>query len=226
MKVAQIIDSLKIGGAQKLQVTFAQAAKSRDLEILVVALQERETNTVARELANLGAKVITLHADKLLDRDRLDCLQQLLRDERVDVVQTHLTAANIAGLFAAWRTAIPAVATLHTAGIDRRYNGPIRRFSESLMLRLAASQIVAVGKVVADANRVRLFAKRVHVIHNAVDFPPPILYEERRALRAEIMDDASRPLLLSVGRIAPPKGYPDLINAISILRMRHPDIAL
>src|SRR5262245_896817 len=102
MKVAQIIDSLKIGGAQKLQVTFAQAAKSKDLQILVVSLQDSANSSVETELANLGIKVITLHADKVLDRNRLDCLQQLLRDERVDVVQTHLTAANIAGLFAAW----------------------------------------------------------------------------------------------------------------------------
>ena len=91
MRVAQILDSLKVGGAQKLQVTFAQAAaKSGDLDVFVVSLQESDPSPIPDRLRELGAEVMTLPSRKVLDPSRLRFLARWLR-ERARSVQHRST---------------------------------------------------------------------------------------------------------------------------------------
>lgn len=226
MKVAQIIDSLKVGGAQKLQVTLAGAARSYDLEICVVSLSEDRDRALPRELQRLGVDVIEFPGTGVINPFRIRALAALLNAKRVDVIQTHLTSANIAGCAAGWIAGIPTVATLHSAGVDRKLVPLHRRFLESAVLRLAASRVIAVGRIVAEANRKRLLGKQIDVIHNAVATFPLLSEEERRKTRESLIGDPQRPLFISAGRLSRPKAYPDLLIAFQVVHRRYPNAVL
>ena len=226
MRVAQIIDSLKIGGAQKLQLTFAEAARKRSLSVTVLSLREDPDTPIPGELTSLGIPVLYFPSRKLLSPSRLSTLASYLRKEKFDVVQTHLTSANIVGLMVARAAGVPGIATLHSASFDPRHHGPGRKTLESWALRFGASRVVAVGHVVADAHRNRLHGKMIEVIPNAVLPVQSVAGALREQMRKEITGDASRPLLLSVGRLSLPKGYHDLLSAFRLVKQTHPDCAL
>lgn len=226
MRVAQIIDSLKTGGAQKLQVTFARAARSLEIEICVISLNDTVDRTIACELKYLGVEVIEFPAGKVIDPLRVKALAAVLNSRRVNVIQTHLTSANITGCLAGWMAGIPTVATLHSAGVDRKLVPIHRRFLESAVLRTAASRVVAVGRMVAEANRKRMLGKQIDVIHNAVPPLPALSDEERRQIRKTLTGDALVPLFISVGRLSLPKAYPDLLMAFQLVHRSRPDAVL
>ena len=220
MRVAHVIDCLQIGGAEKLLVTFADAAHARGIATTVVSLSNPNNTPIPNQLAALGARVVNLPATRLLDARRMVNLVQLLRRERYDVLNTHLTYANIIGAFAGRLAHIPVVSTLHSAGSDPAHHRLIPRL-ESVALRYGARRVIAVGKVVAHANQARLGKRTIDVIPNAVAVPPCINAPERFAIRKELTEDASRPLLISVGRLNRLKGYADLLDAFALVRQKH-----
>jgi glycosyltransferase involved in cell wall biosynthesis len=226
MRVAQIIDSLKIGGAQKLQLTFAHAARQRNLSLTILSLREDFDTPIPEQLVELGVPALHFPARKLFSPSRMSALASYLRKEKFDVVQTHLTSANIVGPLVARMAGVPAIATLHSASFDPRHHGKGRRALESWALRFGASRVVAVGHVVAGVHKERLGGKPIEVIPNAVLPVEQITDSQREQLRGEISGDSARPLLLSVGRLSLPKGYNDLLSAFDLVRQTYPGCVL
>lgn len=226
MRVLQIIDSLGWGGAERLQVTFAQQAHARGVAQSVISLSLNDGSPHPEQIAALGAEVMTLPSGRLLDPPRIRRIVRFVRCGGFDVIHTHLAFANILGALAGWLTGVPVVATLHSIGTDPRHYHPIRHGLELWALQAGARRVVAVGEVVAEAYRTHLPGKAIRVIPNAVAAPPPLSPHERAAVRVELAGDAFRPLLISVGRLAPPKGFDDLLTAFVSLRRSMPAACL
>jgi glycosyltransferase involved in cell wall biosynthesis len=226
MRVAQIIDSLNWGGAQKMQLTLARAAQGRNIELTVIPLRSAANSSLPEELSHLGVRVAPFPADGLINPVHLWRLAQFLRQERFDAVHTHLTYANIIGTLAAHMAGIPVIASLRTAGYDSNYHNPSRHWLETLMLRYGAKRVMAVGHTVAEIHQERLRGRAIDVIPNSVNIIPALPPTERTALRTKLTGRASYPLLISVGRLSLPKGYPDLLNAFSTVRLQYPNAAL
>jgi glycosyltransferase involved in cell wall biosynthesis len=226
MRIAHIIDLLNWGGAQKLEVTFAAAARARRLDFTVISLRHDANTPIPDELTALGARVVTFPARHLFDPVRIGRIAGFLRRERFDVAQTHLAYANIIGILAGRLAGVPVVATLHSVGFDRRHDHPLKQAIEALAIRFGARRIVAVGAVVAHTHYARLGGRAIDVIQNAVPLPPPLTPTQRSDLRAQLLADVSQPLLISVGRFSPPKGYGDLVAAFAELHHLHPTARL
>ncbi len=226
MRVAHIIDSLNWGGAQKLQVTFAQAAQARGIPWTIINLRHYPNTPIPAELGALGVRVIDCFAPTMLDPQRVAQLTALLRRERFTVVQTHLLYANILGALTGRLSGTPVVATMHSVGFDPRHDHPAKQWLEAQAIRFAAHRIVAVGYLVADVHRARLGNRAIDIMPNAVMLPPPLAPAQRAALRAQIVGDGARPILISVGRFSPPKAYGDLVTAFAELHKTHPAVAL
>ncbi len=226
MRVLQMIDLLRIGGAQKLVETFALHAASYGIQASVLSLHDDPQSPIQQALRDAGVEVFLFPAPHLLDAGRLRALAAHFRARRYDVVQTHLAYANIlGGLVGRW-TGTPVVATLHSVGQDPRFRNPLRRALETCTLRYAARAVVAVGGEVAQAHTDRLGRKRIEVIPNAVPEIPPLSLQERRALRSQLGCTPENVVLIAVGRLAPPKGYPDLLEAFARLHTHAPHARL
>ena len=225
MRVAHVIDTLNVGGAQKLLVTFADAARGTELETTVVSFTRDNNSPLPSQLSALGAKVFHFPASQLFDARRLTELVRLLRRERYDVLNTHLTYANINGIIAGTLARVPVVSTLHSAGKDPAHRRVIPHV-ESVLLRFGARRVIAVGYFVAQANRARLGNRHVDVIPNAVAVPAALSADERLEIRKTLMTDPSRVLLISVGRLNILKGYADLIDAFARIHENFPQTCL
>ena len=151
MRLVAVVDSLGLGGAERLLVTLARHASGADLQLGVLALRDVGSTVVTDGLAAEGVDVryvTTRCRHHLADPFRFVRLAHELSRARPDVVQTHLGTANVLGVAAARLTGLPVVGTLHNV---RLVGGGPRQRSEDAVLR-RADAIVAVGQEVARAT--------------------------------------------------------------------------
>lgn len=226
MRVAQLIDSLTVGGAEKLQVTFMKVALSRGIQPTLITFNSYPEQHYYRELKAMGIEIIEIKGRNLFDPVLFRKLVQTLRDGKFDIIHTHLTYAIILGGIAGWVTGTPVVASIHNLN-SYPYSW---RYLESVSLRYFTNRRIAVGWMVAKTHQeyVKSYSKRfpMDVVQNPVELPAKLSPEERREVRAGITDDPSRLLLVTVGRLGQSKGYDDLLDAIDELRKTHSEILL
>ncbi|RPJ26819.1 MAG: glycosyltransferase [Chloroflexi bacterium] len=221
MRVAMMIDTLRIGGAQKLVTRFVSAVSKRNVESTVISFRDNAAAANLDAIHSAGANLMTFPSRSLLDPGRLMRLIRFLRAGKFDLIHTHLSYANILGCLAGYYAGIPVIATLHSTGHDlQRDSGLVTRLEE-VGLRYFARRIIAVGYTVAAAYQPRLSSRTLDVIPNGVPIPQPISMQVRQSLRHEIAADENCVVLIAVGRFAEAKGYEDMIEAFAILHQRN-----
>ncbi len=225
MRVAHIIDSMAWGGAQKLLVTFAEAAVQRNISVTVITLDSNDRGApFIASLEKLGVKIVTFHAHGLINLPRFLKLFRFLAQERFDVVHTHLNYANILGTLASTFANTPTAATMHN--VQEGVEPKLRKKLEPWILQKLADKIIVVGEQVAKVRQSQFPGKTLHIIPNAVTPIPSLPETERLAIRQELVGDATRPLLISVGRLTQQKGVDDLLTAFAQVCQEHPQAAL
>jgi glycosyltransferase involved in cell wall biosynthesis len=207
-----VITLAEVGGAQSYVMS------------LLPALAERFDVTVAahgggpvRETADaLGLRYVSLrHVRRPINpwRDALGLVElcRVIRLVRPDVVHVSSSKAGVLGRLAAWALRVPVcVFTVHGwafAAADGRasllYRWADRLVSPVTSATICVSELERASGVAARTCA----AERTVVIPNAVDV--------RGALRAS--RQRSRPLLLAVGRLRPPKDFDTLLRALALL---------
>jgi len=225
-RIVQIIDNLGIGGAEKLLVLHAKQAYAYSFGMTVVVLAADFDQTIFDELKKNGVNTVLFPAKHLFSLNRILHLARFLRQGNFDLVCCHLTASNIIGALCGHLAGLPIVTTLHSTRRGSRRFSSVFEVLEIWSMRLFSKRIVAVAYSIADIYQARLRGAPIDVIPNAVSVPEEISNFERTRLRQEITGDAARPIVVSVGRLAPPKGYEDLITAFSLLSSTHPKALL
>lgn len=217
MKVVQIIDSLRVGGAQTLETVFAREMLRRGEQVQVISLHSPETQSpIYQELRQLGVEVCNIPLRSLADLWRTRRIEAELRAGVADIVHTQLNYANIHGTLAAHWAGIPSVASLHNASVHLYSYKPYRIRLETRVLSRYAQRVVACGHTVARVQQPRFKHETLDVIPNPAPDLPEISKEQRRRTRLEFLEDGEGLLLISVGRLIPEKGYADLIEAFAL----------
>ena len=223
MHVAHLIDTLEIGGAQKLLALFADEARTRDLKVTVISLTSKDNNDrIIADLKSLGVHIIVLSIYKFYDPTAIPKLINVLRREKINILQTHLRHSNILGVLAGRLSGVPVVATLHST--HAQPTGRLYRFRfllEQYILRFCANRVIAVGQMIEEVNRARLVDKAMDIVPNPVRSFSPISEDMRQLIRREIAGDLARTLILTVGRLKPEKGIQDLLIAFSGVHEKH-----
>jgi glycosyltransferase involved in cell wall biosynthesis len=113
----------------------------------------------------------------------------------------------------------PLVVTLHNAVLARGFRGGASRLVERIVANAADVVLGASADLVARAVAVGAADARLAPVA-APALPPP--RRTPAAVRAELGVEAATPLLLSVGRLHPQKGYDVLVAAAARWRERTP----
>jgi glycosyltransferase involved in cell wall biosynthesis len=227
MHIAQVIDAMHWGGAEKWILSFSEAAKSRGLDITIISLEPfSENSPYHAQLESQGSKVFELSIPTLYNFTAMPGLLRIFKTEHFDLVQTHLAHANILGTLMGKLMSIPTVATLHSTHPGAAGHHRVRSVLERIMLRYISSEIVAVGKGVAEAHRFRLTGKSIKVIPNAVEPGMNLKAWEREAVRVELAGDPRRTILMAVGRLIPLKGYSALFTVFAQVKRVHTEAIL
>lgn len=224
MHLLQIIDSLAWGGAQKLLVTFAEALEGSGDQLTVANLFHKKTDApYEKDLQALGVQVKNFSAPNLFNMKRINELVRFIRQEQFDLIHSHLSYANILATLTGRMTNTPVVASLHNIKRDKQ-SATVQRI-EDFFLNQWAKRIIAVGHIVADVNQPH-YKVKLDIIPNAVPLLPSLSAEEITAIRTELIGDPTRPVIISVGRMAVQKAYHDLIDAYAKVHQQHPEPAL
>lgn len=229
MRIAQMLDTLNWGGAQKMQLFLIKSLRPLGIDLTVITLDRSPVSPLPADLRAAGARVVTFPFPKLFSPISFFKLIGFLRRERFDLLHGYLTYSNILGSLAGRLSGTPFLGSFRNAGYDATRISARRAKIESFCLRHFADGILANGYAVADFGHQQVGADAsIDVLPNAVDVNiiPQLSRDEKNSLRRELTGDADRPLLLSVGRLTPQKGFDHLLQAFARVHAKHPNAAL
>jgi glycosyltransferase involved in cell wall biosynthesis len=225
MKVLHLINTLSTGGAEMHLLTLCRYLKRQNVEIIVACLREqvKGSRSLRLDFEEEDIRVINLQADSRYDSLFLGKIVRVLREERPDILHTHLPRADFAGVFArvfhpglVWVCSVHAIYSEDWSG---RWSLPLF----NLLWRRADAMLC-----ISHAVRDWLVGRGVHpdkarVIHYGIE--PEKFSESRVNLRKQWgLDDHA--VIGSIGRLEPRKGHDVLIQAMPDLCMSVPSARL
>ena len=230
-RVLNVIESLGLGGAERLLLTTHRHIDRRLVEPEVACLFG--PNPLAEELRSAGVRVHELGLRSPRDvPDGVLRLRRLMGDARFDVVHTHLYYANLAGRLAAWGRA-RVVSTLHNP--DYTYESrpgavfAAKKLADRFTGRWMTRRLVAVSDEVRRDFEKQLGFSGIEVIPNYIDldrFTRRLDQVDRATARARCGVGPDDVMVLHVGRLHPQKGQDLLIDAIARARRDVPRLVL
>ncbi|MGI9952916.1 glycosyltransferase [Moorellaceae bacterium AZ2] len=224
MRLTLFLPSLRGGGAERVMVNLARGFVEQGLDVdLVLAKAE------GPYLSQVPPKVrvIDLGAPRVLAS--LPGLVRYLRRERPQALLSAMDHANVVALWARRTARVPTrvVVSVHNTVSRASANAPsLRARFTPLWVRLFypwAEAVVAVSKGVAE-DLIRftgLPREKVRVIYNPV-VTPELFAKTEEPLDHPWFAPGEPPVVLSVGRLTPPKDYPTLIRAFALVRKERP----
>lgn len=212
-----------------MQLFLVRSLCPLGIDVTVISLNHSSASPLPADLQAAGARVVTFPFPKLFSPFAFAHLTRFLRRERFDLLHGYLTYSNIVGSLAARLSGTPFLGSFRNTGYDSSRTRAGRAKLEAFCLRHFADGILANGYAVADFGRRQVGEDiAIDVLPNAVDINiiPQFSPSQKTALRRDLVGDAERPLILSVGRLTPQKGFEHLIQAFARVRETHPSAAL
>lgn len=219
MKIMHVIESLGIGGAERLLVTLLPALQRQGHDVMVVVRTGRMD--LAATLEAVGVPVARLparHKWNLLGTAL--AISRLAHQHCIDLIHAHL-------YFPAQSTALVKLLRLHSAATvvtfhnlayaDGVNSGALRL---RLKKRLAAclypkgfDRKIAVSNAVAAHYRAALGLHAIEIVHNPVDLEA---IDSLQLHKVRKLGEAVH--IVVPGRLVPEKGHTDLLQALALLR--------
>ncbi len=212
--VLHVIDTTGPGGAETIFIDLAtRLPKDKYRSVVVI----RGKGWVYEELCRRGLEPVLIDAKGSFNWRFLRALYRIIREERVDLVQSHLLGSNVYCALAGWLARVPVVATFH-GSVDIGEHERFKRI-KSGVINTGARCIIAVTDSLRDdiASRTQLDPDKIRVIYNGIDtarFQRP-----RSSVLRRQYDWADDDIIIgSLGNIRPAKGYDILLQAAALLQ--------
>ena len=106
VKVLRVITWLPWGGIEKRMVEVLKRLDRDKFYPMVCCLRSKE-GVYEKELEKAGIKVIKLNFNSRLDPRGIQRLAKLIKEEKVDIVHSHMYRANIPSLIAGRLAKVP-----------------------------------------------------------------------------------------------------------------------
>lgn len=211
IRVCQLITELRPSGAERM---VYELSRRLDRERFCVQVAALRGGAVADMIRQAGIDVHVLDVKSKWDLLKLPKLRRLLKEQRIDILHTHLFHADLAGRPAAVLAGVPhLVHTVHVA--EQRWRP--WQFAFARATDFACDRIIAVSKSVQahHAAKAHLAAERYVVIPNGVDVQA-FGYDgqSRGRIRRQWGAGPRDVVALYVGRLDHQKGIDVLLSAI------------
>lgn len=220
VRIVYILTTLGVGGAEKQVIALAERMSARGHAVAIVALKHAEEECPVK----LPVLRLNLAKTPLGIWRGLRFAANFLTLFRPEVLHSHTFPANIFARLlhlpmdprGARPVVINTIHNVYEGGWHRRL---IYRVTEGFATAITAVSSAAATAYAGSSNERR---KKVQVITNGIDlyaFTP----DRNRRRRVRTQMQARRNFIwLAVGRIAPAKDYPNLLNAWTAVQQAHP----
>jgi glycosyltransferase involved in cell wall biosynthesis len=209
MRIAYMLTSLGVGGAERQVVALAERMAARGHAVALVVLRPRQPEEVPVTVDIVRLEMRKNPASFLFG---LAKARRFLRAFAPDLIHSHTFPANMAARLLRLLNPAPIISTIHNV-----YEGGWPRMLAYWLTDPLSRRTTAVSQSAAD-RFLRLKAvpaRKCFVLNNGIDTTEFMPSPERRArIRAEIGAREAF-VWLAVGRIAPAKDYPNLLRAFS-----------
>jgi glycosyltransferase involved in cell wall biosynthesis len=213
MKIMYLIWSLGDGGAEKMICSLV-LEHGPDMEPLVCCLDDQ--GSYAGPLLDNGIKVISLNKKRGFDFSVLWKLRSLVRDEKIDIINSHMWSANLYSRLLKFMIDIPVVTVEHNVDLwKKNYHFAIDR-----LLAGRSDAYIFVSKAVKNfyQQNVPQTMRDYCVIYNGIDLKPFLSPENiRKELLTHFSAGEDGFLLVNVGRLVPAKNQAELIRVTRLL---------
>ncbi|MEV4629602.1 glycosyltransferase [Micromonospora sp. NPDC049523] len=225
VRVAHVIGWLDRGGAETVSLDLCRAIPPDDVRQTFVTLNGRE-GKLADDFRGAGAEVAQCPVSPLPTFGPR--LWRCLRQMRPDVVVSHVSLTSAVILLVARLAGVPVrIARFWSEG-DGRPDTRYRRIRRALLRRLlprVATDVLGVTTAALAFAGPPTGDARYRVLYNSVD-PARVRGWERSAARSRWQLPTDVPVLAYLGRSAPEKNRPFLIEVHRAVRARWPDARL
>lgn len=214
--ILHTIDTTGPGGAETVFIDLAtQLPEDKYRSVVVI----RGKGWVYEELHRRGVRPILLDAKGSFNWHYLSGLRRLIKQERVDLVQSHLLGSNVYCSLAGLTSRIPVIATFHGV-VDISENERMKGLKFSA-INMGAQRIIAVSGGLREdiISRTSLNPGKIEIIYNGIhssEFQRP----RSNSLRLKYDWSEDDFIIGSLGNIRSAKGYNILLEAAALLKKR------
>lgn len=219
-----VIPTLGLGGAERFLVDLCRALPAHRYRIIVATVSGEGPR--ADDLRQAGIEVFPLRVRSHWQLSAVLRLARFMRQQRVDIVHTHLFVGEFFGRLAAKLAGVPvAISTAQNAYAPGYLLPRAQVLAERLLARLD-DRLVAVSQGARDylIQVEGVTPARIEVVPNAIAWPEPVLPVQVEATRRDLGAEGRSPLLGTVARLTPQKGLVYLLQALVTLRTRFPNL--
>jgi len=225
LSIVILIDSLDIGGAQRLVDLQVRAMAKSHHHIRVVNLAG--ASPLSATMRGSGIEVVDLGQARLRDVAAFLRLRRLLARWQPDIIHAHLLHATLAGALLKFLTGAALVVTLHSEEANRgSFSAQIKNGLERIVLRRVVDRVIACGPRVARWQGERLGERVIDIVPNRIPAALPLTPDQREALRSELGCTPQDQVCLAVGRLTRQKGFDVLVRAFGRLAPDRPSAKL
>ncbi len=235
MKILLLTTHINIGGVGLYLLNLAKGLKKRGVKCFVASSGgnlERYFKTARISLVNLDIKTKFEFNPKLIPE--IFKLIRFVKKNDIDIIHAHTRVTQVLGRLISKFTTLKRRTSL-TGQAKPHFVTTCHGFfkSERLSRRLFpcwGEATIAISQAVKThlINDFNLPENRISLIYNGIDLEEPskVLTEEEKELLKENLRLGKGPVIGSIGRLSPVKGYKYLLFAMKDLKNVIPDVKL
>lgn len=222
-RIVFVITTLGMGGAETQLVRLASGLKGRGWQVSVVSLIPMEY--IARDLEQAQIPAVSLNMRPgSPDPRAVLALARYLREQKPQIVHTHMVHANLLGRVARLLVPVPVlISTAHNINEGSRWREIAYRLTDALcdlttqVSEAGRERYVLVGATPKD--KIRFVPNGI----NSAEFRPDT---QARARVREELGWQQNFIWLAVGRFAEAKDYPNMLQAFARVQAQYSEARL
>lgn len=218
--ILHLIDSLSVGGAERLILGLAERIDRERFQFHLCCLGSQRGNALQESFERLDIPVHVLGSRNFYNLRAPLAVARYIRQHQIDIVHTHLTYADVVGRVVGRAMNRPVVSTLQN--VPRNYDRDRRDRSwlERQSARFLATKLIGVSPTIRELfiREWGIPASRIEMFYNAV---PMEQYVQLPAQPSGTAD--AGPLITNIGRLSPQKAQDLLLDAAKLVLKQRPD---
>ena len=218
MKILQVIPYFCFGGAETMCENLTYALMAMGHSVTVVSLYNENT-PIAQRMEASGVKILYLDKQLGLDLSMVPKLRKIMKQEKPDVVHTHLDVIKYAVAAARLCGIKRCIHTVHNVAHEEA-EGRLQKIVNTIYFKLGWSVPVALSPEVRNTivSFYGLKEEGVPMIYNGVDLG--------KCLPKADYSLSQPAVLLHIGRFNEQKNHKGLLDAFAQILKNHPDCCL